>query len=77
VEGLPNAFYSAPGGHLSHWLHSTGGWTRGNSRPGPPGVTPYAPGSWERVLRERGPHTGESLSSRPWTETVYGFRALL
>jgi hypothetical protein len=30
-----------------------------------PGVTPSAPGLWEREQRERGSHTGESPKSEP------------
>jgi hypothetical protein len=53
------------------------GWTRGSPWPGARDDT-CSPGLWEKGLRERGSHTGESLHSGPWVqEIVYGCRAFL
>jgi hypothetical protein len=79
--GLRRPTRCFPLGHfpLSHWPHSTGGGQRtGSPQSPPPEWHPVAPGLRERGHREKGSHTGESLHSGPcWTETTYGFRALL
>ena len=69
---------------LSPWWEAkpvnphNGGWTRGSPRLGASGLHPIAPVLWERGLRDRGSHIGKRKHSRPWwTETVYGFWALL
>jgi hypothetical protein len=41
------------------------GWTRGSPQPGTLRRHPVALGLWERGLRERGSHIGESKCSRP------------
>ena len=43
-----------------------GTWTRGGPRhQGTPGLHPVAPGLWEKGLRKRGSHAGESKCSGP------------